>query len=167
MNYNEKVGVTKEIQTRVNKNTRQIGLNIVGNIVTLLIGIISGLVLTPYLIKSMGIEAYGMVPLVNNLISYFSIVTVVINSATGRFVTIAISRQQVSRAQSIINTTLTVLLSVNGLIIVAGIYGSNNIEKIINVPKGYEIDAQVLLILAIITWFFMTMAITAISLRLF
>ena len=52
---------------------RRLLLNVNVNIIALFVSVIIGLWLTPYLIRNLGIKAYGMIPLVNEVVNYFAI----------------------------------------------------------------------------------------------
>jgi membrane protein EpsK len=60
----------------------------------------------PYLIGHLGVAAYGLVPLASTVVGYFSVVTLVLNSAVGRYLTIALERNDAEEALSIFNTSL-------------------------------------------------------------
>ncbi len=48
---------------------RQIAINMLANIVAFIINIGISLFLTPYLVNSVGSEAYGFIPLANDFVS--------------------------------------------------------------------------------------------------
>lgn len=68
---------------------RQFAINFVAQIAVILSQFLIGFVLTPIVLGKIGDEAYGFVGLVNNVVSYISIVTVALNSMAGRFVTVS------------------------------------------------------------------------------
>lgn len=144
--------ITKKADSSKKNSNIQLGLNVLGNLVNLVFGIMSGIILTPFLIGKMGVSAFGLVALVNNIILYLGIMTLIVNSASSRFVTIEIKQNNFDRAQKIFSTTFWSLLFVNVIILVLGSYGAMNLEKLISIPEGYELDTKILLTCAIISW---------------
>lgn len=61
---------------------------------------------TPYIVSSLGAEAYGFVPLINNLISYSSFVTMAVNSMAGRFIGVAYNRGDIRKANEYFSSVL-------------------------------------------------------------
>lgn len=55
--------------------------------------------LTPYIVRTLGVEANGYLRLVDNLVSYTEVLTIVITSMAARFVTVEIRRGSQARAQ--------------------------------------------------------------------
>ncbi|WP_204468553.1 lipopolysaccharide biosynthesis protein [Bifidobacterium pullorum] len=99
-------------------------------------------VLTPYIIKTLGSEAYGFVPLANNFIGYVNILTVALNSMSSRFLTIEINRGNTRQAQvyfnSVLmaNTVMAAILAVPSVLLVAFA------GRVMNVPEGLLQDVQ-------------------------
>ncbi|MEH7378270.1 lipopolysaccharide biosynthesis protein, partial [Neobacillus drentensis] len=131
---------------------KQLGLNILGSLINLVFGVLSGIVLTPFLIGKMGVSAFGIIALVNNIILYFGILTLIVNSASSRFVTIEIAHKNFERAQRIFSTTFWSLLIINIVILIIGIIGAFNLEKLISIPEGYELDTKIIFVCAVFSW---------------
>ena len=69
---------------------KQLAINMIANIISFMVNIGINFLFTPYLINTVGKEAYSFFPLANNFISYTSIITVALNSMASRFITINI-----------------------------------------------------------------------------
>ena len=99
-------------------------------------------VLTPYIINTLGSEAYGFVPLANNFIGYINIITVALNSMSSRFLTIEMSRGNTKQAQvyfnsvQMANTVLAVILAVPSVLLVLFV------DKVMRVPADLLQDVQ-------------------------
>ncbi len=63
--------------------------NIVASIVTLLVTTLISVVLSPYIVKTIGVEANGYITLANNFISYAMLAQVALNSMGSRFLMMA------------------------------------------------------------------------------
>lgn len=66
----------------------QSALNVIGSIVVVAINVTINLVLSPYIVKHLGVEANGYITLANNFVSYLTMVSIALNSMVGRFILI-------------------------------------------------------------------------------
>lgn len=100
--------------------------------------------ITPYIIKTIGSEAYGFVGLANNFISYATVVTTALNSMFGRFVTIAIHQGEDEKANKYFSSVFftNVIVSVPLSIISAFIVVF--LEKIVNISDAIVFDVKML-----------------------
>jgi membrane protein EpsK len=138
------------------KSHQQFGLNVFSNIAAYAVNLIIGLWFTPYLIRNLGIASYGLVPLANSITSYMSIITLSLNGAVGRFLTIDIQRDKSDQANITFNTALvgSILISLISLPIVIGIVSS--IPYVFNVIPGDETAAQLLFLFILLSFFITT-----------
>ncbi len=70
---------------------KQMSINIIASIVSFAVTIGINFFLTPYLVKELGSDAYGFIGLANNFVQYGTIITMALNSISGRFISISIS----------------------------------------------------------------------------
>lgn len=138
---------------------RRMGLNVIMNVANLVVGMAIGLFVTPYWVKTLGVAAYGLVPLVGNLTTFLALVALVLNSSVARFITIAVGKQEHERAERIFNTTLMGALAIAGLMGVLGVGLSLAAPTLVRVPAGYE--REIRLIVAVVV---ATLAVNTISL---
>ncbi len=123
---------------------RSIGVALIANILSMSISLGVSFLLTPFLIKSLGKETYSFFPLANNFVSYFTILTVSLNSMASRFFTIAKTSGNIKDANSIFsslfisNTILAVILLVPMACIII------NVDTILNVPVKLKSDVEIL-----------------------
>lgn len=85
-------------------NNKQIALNLVFNTISFAINFAISFLFTPYLIRTVGKEAYSFFPLVNNIIGYSSILTTAVGSMAGRFVTMRIYQNDIDGANKYFNS---------------------------------------------------------------
>src|SRR4051812_795311 len=71
---------------------RRLSINIVANVLGFAVTTAVGIFLTPYLIRHLGVAAYGVIPLATTVSSYLTIVTLVVNAAVARFITVSLQR---------------------------------------------------------------------------
>ena len=67
---------------------KQLLLNITSSLLTFIVGLGVNFFLTPFIVKHLGVEAYGFVNLSNNIISYAGLITVALNAMASRFIAI-------------------------------------------------------------------------------
>ena len=100
-----------------NSNKKQLALNLVFNTASFAINFVISFFFTPYLVKTVGKEAYSFFPLVNNIIGYSSILTAAVGSMGGRFITMSIYQNDKEGANQSFNSVwvanifLSILLS--------------------------------------------------------
>lgn len=81
-----------------NTSNKRIVINLISNIVSFSSTLLISLVLTPFLINTLGKETYSFFPLANNFVSYMTIVTNALNSMANRFITIEIAKKNNEKA---------------------------------------------------------------------
>lgn len=99
-------------------------------------------ILTPHIIQTLGGEAYGFVPLANNIIGYVNIVTVALNSMSSRFITLELTRKNERQANVYFNSVLTANTILAALLSLPSILFVLNINYVINVPNYLLHDVQ-------------------------
>jgi membrane protein EpsK len=131
---------------------KQLPRNLVLQVLSFVTHIAVGIVLTPYLVRHLGRAAYGLIPIAGVMTEYVSIITHSVSSATGRFLTIALQRNDVQDANRVLNTAFfsyvalsIIQVPVFGLII----YYANSIFTI---PAELYWDAIALLVCSAISF---------------
>lgn len=140
---------TFAIQTRLKK---QFPINITANFAYFVLTVGIGIWLVPYLIKHVGVAAYGLVPLAISITEYMSLLTVSINGAVSRYLTIDLQKKDTATANQTFNTAFLGSLGIVILILPFGGLFSYYVPDILEVPAGQENNAR-LLFFAITTIF--------------
>src|SRR6478672_7338267 len=81
-------------------------VNLFANVGSLGLSMLVGVWYVPFLVGHLGVAAYGLIPLASTLTSYMSLITLGLNSAVGRSLTIALEREDHAQANRIFNTSL-------------------------------------------------------------
>jgi O-antigen/teichoic acid export membrane protein len=92
---------------------QQVPLNLLSNILLFIFNVLIWLWLIPYLIKHLGVAGYGLIPLATQVTNYVGLITVAINSAVSRYLTLNLQRKDYIKANKVFNTAffaLSVLL---------------------------------------------------------
>jgi len=124
----------------------QTAKNILSNTLFFLIGILISLWYTPFLIRQLGSELFGFIPLANSVTNYFSIATNSLNISSGRSITIEIEKGDALQANQIFNTNLVISLLLISAAIPLGVILVILVPTIFSIPTGREQDVQLLFV---------------------
>lgn len=105
---------------------------------------------TPYLIRTVGTEAYGFFPLTNTLIGYTSIITAAIGSMAGRFIIMEFHGGSIEQAKTYYTTVIIANLALSVLFSIIGVITLFFLEDIINIPPYLRFDVKVLFSLTLL-----------------
>ncbi|MCT6764016.1 lipopolysaccharide biosynthesis protein [Riemerella anatipestifer] len=123
----------------------QVKRNLLFNIVSLVVNIIVGFLYTPYLVDSLGIVAYGIVPLAMIVSEYISILTTSLTGSLTRFYSVRINNGNYEEASSYLSGALVVMF---GIILICIPIISLIIWKlniIFNIPNEFINSAKILI----------------------
>ena len=129
---------------------KQLVINLIANIISFSSSLLISFFLTPYLISTIGKEAYGFYPMANNFVGYLMIITLALNSMASRFITIEIAKRNYSRAKEYFssvfysNVLLAFILSLPMAVIVY------KINSFLNVPSDLVNEVKLLFALVFI-----------------
>lgn len=100
--------------------------------------------MTPYLINSIGKEAYSFYPLANNFSNYIRIVTVALNSMASRFITIEIVQGNEKKAHSYFSSVFFSNVFLSGILLLIMIPLIVFIDSFLDVPGQLINDVRIL-----------------------
>ena len=130
----------------------QLPRNLVANLVFFLINVVIGLLLVPYFINTLGIAAYGLIPLATSITGYVAIIITSINTSVARFLTVDLQREEYAAANRTFNTAFfgisAIILIMVPVIIVFSVF----IPFFFQVPSGQE-SGVIILFLGVFTAF--------------
>ena len=122
----------------------QLPRNLAANIAYFLVNIIIGVLLVPYFINTLGVAAYGIIPLATSITGYVAIVVQSLNTSVSRFLTVDLQREDYVAANKTFNTALFGLTVVIFLMIPVILVVAYFAPSIFNVPDGQETGAVLL-----------------------
>lgn len=125
-------------------------LNLLTQLAALATQIIISFFLTPIIIKSLGDEAYGFVGLVNNFVSYMTVITTALNSLAGRYISLACFRSEMDEAQKYYSSVFVGNCFLGFGAFFVAIVLSIHIDSLVVVSKGLLGDLRILVLLAFI-----------------
>ncbi len=137
----------------INEAKKRLLANIGANILAITVGSLIGIWLTPYLIRNLGVELYGMVPLVLSISHYFGLFTLAVTGTVGRFVALYIDQEDLEKANSYFSTAFFSLILLCSLLLVPSILMAIWMARLFHVPAGYESQVGILFFLVILSSF--------------
>jgi membrane protein EpsK len=135
-----------DLPPQIESATGRFRLNVLANLGYFLLNVGIGLWFTAYVIRKLGLSAYGLVPLATSITAYVSILTISLSGSVGRFVTIALTKRDDDAANRTFNTAL--FASLVAAIALVPILTPLAIAAplVLDVPAGQEDGARWLLL---------------------
>ncbi|PWU67177.1 MATE family efflux transporter [Gracilibacillus dipsosauri] len=122
--------------------------NLGASFVTFFITALISFWMTPFIITNIGTEAYGFIPLTQNIISILTILTLSLSSVIARFITIEITKDNIRGAQEYFNTYLIASFFGSIFIMLIVVTLIINLEKLINIPTNFIIEVKLAVFLS-------------------
>lgn len=117
-------------------------LNLVSQIIVFMVSMGINFILTPFILKSLGNEAYGFVGLTNAIVSYAAVITLAINSMAGRFVAYEWHRGDVKTANCYYSSVIASNVFFTILVLILSSVFILNLELFLDVPKHLKDDVR-------------------------
>jgi len=136
-----------------NVQTAQTRRNFYTNVLTLAVNIIIGLFYTPYLTRTLGPSAYGIVPLALIINQYISVVTGALTSSFTRFYSIAIQKGDTEEATKTISTSMAVILVLITILLPFLAVIILRVDSFFSIPAEHVADAKLLFFYTILSFF--------------
>jgi len=114
----------------------------IASMTTLLLNLSISFFLTQYIVNNIGSQAYGFVNLANAMANYAVIITVALNSVTGRFITISYHSGDKQEANKYFNSVLYANIVLALVFLAVGGYVVVNLENIINIPAELLVSVK-------------------------
>lgn len=138
--------------TSIVKNLTQNNKNLIFSALSIFLNICVGLFYTPYLIKNLGILAYGIIPLALLINQYLGVFTESLTSVFTRYYTIAIQKNDWIEASKHISISLFVVIILSLVLIYPFYFLIDNLTYIFNIPFKYVDSAKYLFVLTIVSF---------------
>lgn len=123
---------------------RSIALNLIASFITYVVTFGISFFLSPYIVRTVGVDAYGFVSLANNFISYASLITIALNALAGRFITIKIKEKDYVSANKYYTSVFLGNLFLSGVLLILALIVWIFLEKLINIPENIFWDVKIL-----------------------
>lgn len=122
------------------KNALNLGANLTAFVVTFGISFF----LSPFIVRTLGVEANGLIGLSTNMLNYASVLTIILSSMVARFVTIEVRTGNTQKASEYYTASYAADLLGASILLPVMIVVVINFGKWFDVPTGLTRDAQLL-----------------------
>lgn len=136
-------------------NNKRLTISLVATVLAFLFNMGISFFLTPFIVENIGSEAYGFVSLAQNFTNYAQVVTVALNSMSGRFITIAYHRGDLKEANRYLTSTFYANIFMCLVLLVPAIGCVVNLESIVNIAAEIIIDVKMLFVFMFLSFFVM------------
>lgn len=121
-----------------------LGINMIANAVSYLVTFGINFFLSPYIVKTIGVEANGFVGLANNFVGYATLATVALNSLAGRFISIKIFEKDNSGANTFYSSVFFANCVIGFAILLVETYVWFKLETLVQIPTEILFDVKIL-----------------------
>ena len=135
-------------------NNKKLLFNIMSALSAFVINILINFFLSPYIVKHVGIEAFGFVSLATNFIVYIEILSTALNSMSSRFIAISVHKNEMLEASIYFSTIFISNLIFIILVLIISLPLIYNIDKFLQVPLEILSDVQLLFITLLLNFGF-------------
>ena len=132
-------------------NKRQFFINLISNLLSAFTGVGVSFFLTPYIVETLGKEAYGFFPLSTNFVMYTGIITTALNSMAARFITMSLEKKDVKEVNVYFNSVLFGNFIISALFIVISVIFCLFINIILDIPFHLLSDVRLLFLLVFLS----------------
>lgn len=133
-------------------NRKRFTINLIGQLLSFVCSLGISFFLTPYVVASLGKEAYGFVGLANSITSYITLFTVAINGMLSRYVTVEYSRKNYEDASGYFSTALIAQGILALLLLVPMMLLAGNMDRIFDVSPQLAPDVKILWAMLFLTF---------------
>ena len=123
---------------------KRLAVNMIANIVSYSSTLLVSFVLTPYLINTLGKEAYSFYPLANNFVSYMTILTNALNSMANRYITMALTKKEYDKANTYFSSILFSNVIMAGVLLIPMALIVVFIDTLLVVPVNLAASVRIL-----------------------
>ena len=128
-------------------NTGLFKKNFTFSVINMAIQFLQSLWVTSFIQRMMGIEAYGYIAVIVNIVNMAGIITVALTSVCSKYIVIELEKKDYDKIEKIINTIYFALIFIAGICIVVFSILVINMSKIINISAQYIDQVSILMII--------------------
>lgn len=137
-------------------NSMNTTINIITSIGVLCTNLIVSFFLSPYIIRTIGVEANGFVNLANNFVNYANLLVTALNAMAARFITIAYVKKDFQRANLYYNSVFWGNLIIDAALLVPTAVFVVKLESFVDVPASILWDVKILFAVIFLAFFVRT-----------
>ena len=127
-------------------------VNVIWNWAAVAISLVTGFLLSPYLIRKLGPEGYGIWALSFSLVEYYWLLDLGFRSATVKFVAHYTATEEPSKVAEVISTAFVYACIAAGLILTIVTLASPHIQGFFRISEQYRDSFSTLLMVMTLSW---------------
>ncbi len=131
-------------------------VNIISSVGVLITNLCISFFLSPYIIKTIGVEANGFVTLANNFTAYADLVVTALNGMAARFITIEYIRKDYKKANLYYNSVFWGNLIIVAALLIPAAVIVVRLQNYIDVPTNILVDVKLLFSIVFLGFFIRT-----------
>lgn len=135
---------------------KQMVINLSSSILVFVLNALISFLLSPVIVKTLGVEANGFIQLGNNFVSYAALITMALNSMSSRFITVELHRNHEKKAEEYYSSTFVGNLVLLALMLVPIILIICFLEHLIQISPHLITQVKVLFLFLFINYFIST-----------
>lgn len=141
---------------RQRSNSFNTYINIITSVGVMVVNLFISFWLSPYIIRTIGVEANGFVSFANELVGYANLVVTALNAMAARFITIAYIQKDYKKANLYYNSVFWGNLIIVAVLLLPSAYLVVKLENFIDVPTDILLDVKILFSLVFLSFFVRT-----------
>lgn len=141
---------------RQRSNSFNTYINIITSVGVMMVNLFISFWLSPYIIRTIGVEANGFVSLANNFVTYANLIVTALNAMAARFITIAYIQKDYKKANLYYNSVFWGNLIIVAVLLLPATYLVVKLENFIDVPADILLDVKILFSLVFLSFFVRT-----------
>lgn len=131
-------------------------LNVLTSICVLCANLIISFFLSPYIVRTIGVEANGFVTLANNFVNYANLIVTALNAMAARFITIAYVNNDHKKANFLYNSVFWGNLIIVAVLLFPAAIIVVRLENFVDVPSNILLDVKILFLFIFLAFFIRT-----------
>ena len=141
---------------RQRSNSFNTYINIITSVGVMVVNLFISFWMSPYIIRTIGVEANGFVSLANNFVTYANLIVTALNAMAARFITIAYIQQDHKKANLYYNSVFWGNLIIVAVLLIPAACLVVKLENFIDVPVDILLDVKILFSLVFVSFFVRT-----------
>lgn len=137
---------------------QQTYVNIICSVGVMIINLCISFFLSPYIIRTIGIEANGFVGLANNFVTYANLIVTALNAMAARFITISYIQKDYKKANLYYNSVFWGNLIIVATLLLPSAFLVAKLECFIDIPANILLDVKIMFSLVFLSFFVRTSA---------
>lgn len=137
-------------------NNARTAVNILSSFGTTIFGLVISFFLSPYIVRTIGVEANGFVGMAGNFTAFATLVVMALNNMAGRFITISYVRKDYQQANLYYNSVFWGNLVIVAVLLVPAVFLIAELERFIVIPDHLRTDVKILFGFVFLAFFLRT-----------